>query len=72
VADITCRGFHGFRKSNASYLTLNAGLSEASKQLDHYSAQITMENYVDPTIAKPNKTALDYLPPLQLEDEADE
>lgn len=69
VADITCRGFHGFRKSNASYLTLNAGLSEASKQLDHYSAQITMENYVDPTIAKPNKTALDYLPPLQLDDE---
>ena len=66
VAGVTCRGFHGFRKSNASYLTLRAGLSEASRQLDHYSTQITLENYVDPSIAKPEHTALDYLPPLDL------
>ena len=66
VAGVSGKGFHGFRKSNASYLTLRAGLAEASRQLDHYSAQITLENYVDPSIAKPDKNALDYLPPLDL------
>lgn len=65
-AGVTPRGFHGFRKSNASYLAATAGLAEASRQLDHYSAQITLENYVDPTIAKPKQTALDFLPPLDL------
>ena len=72
AAGVTGRGFHGFRKSNASYLTLNAGLAEASQQLDHYSPQLTLENYVDPSIAKPKHTALDYLPPLNLEDDEPE
>jgi integrase len=72
VAGVTGKGFHGFRKSNASYLTLKAGLTEASKQLDHYSTQITLENYVDPSIAKPEHNALDFLPPLDLGDQPPE
>lgn len=66
VAGITNRGFHGLRKSAASYVTAAGG--DATRLLDHSNPSITRDHYVDESIARPSKTALDYLPPLDLED----
>lgn len=66
IAQVTARGFHGFRKSNASYLTAARGVAAAADQLGHSSAAITLQHYVDRSIAKPQETAIDLLPPLNL------
>lgn len=66
LAEVTARGFHGFRKSNASYLTAARGVAVASQQLGHSSSAITLDYYVDRRIAKPSETAVDILPPLDL------
>ena len=70
VAGITNRGFHGLRKSAASYVTAAGG--DATRLLDHSNPSITRDHYVDESIARPSKTALDYLPPLNLEDDEPE
>lgn len=64
VAGVTNRGFHGLRKSAASYVTAAGG--DATRLLDHSNPGITRDHYVDESIAKPKHTALDYLPPLDL------
>ena len=66
VAGVTPRGFHGLRKSAASYVTLAGG--DATRLLDHSNPSITRDHYVDESIAKPKHTALDFLPPLDLGD----
>lgn len=66
VAQVVNRGFHGFRKSNASYLTAARGVSAASEQLGHSSSAVTLRHYVDRSIAKPAETAIDLLPPIDL------
>jgi len=66
LAQVTQRGFHGFRKSNASYLTAARGVGVAAEQLGHSSAAVTLRHYVDRSIAKPSETAIDLLPPLNL------
>ena len=66
VAQVVNRGFHGFRKSNASYLTAARGVSAAAEQLGHSSAATTLRHYVDRSIAKPTETAIDLLPPIDL------
>jgi integrase len=66
LAQVTNRGFHGFRKSNASYLTAARGVGAASEQLGHSSSSVTLRHYVDRSIAKPKETAIDLLPPLNL------
>lgn len=66
MAQVTNRGFHGFRKSNASYLAAARGVSAAAEQLGHSSAAVTLRHYVDRSIAKPAETAIDLLPPLDL------
>lgn len=66
LAQVVNRGFHGFRKSNASYLTAARGVSAASEQLGHASSAVTLRHYVDRSIAKPKETAIDLLPPLDL------
>jgi integrase len=66
LAQVTQRGFHGFRKSNASYLTAARGVGAAADQLGHSSAAVTLRHYVDRSIAKPTETAIDLLPPLDL------
>ena len=68
IAQVTNRGFHGFRKSNASYLTAARGIGAAAEQLGHSSAETTMRHYVDRSIAKPKEAAVDLLPPLDLGD----
>lgn len=63
-AGVTNRGFHGLRKSAASYMALAGG--DATQLLDHSNPSITKNHYIDVTIAKPNQTAIDLLPPLDL------
>ena len=64
IAGVTNRGFHGLRKSAASYVTAAGG--DATRLLDHSNPGITRDHYVDESIAKPKNTALDFLPPLDL------
>lgn len=66
LAQVTARGFHGFRRSCASYLTLAAGLAAASEQLGHASTEMTRSRYCDPTIARPAVSPVDMLPRLDL------
>jgi integrase len=63
---VTNRGFHGLRKSAASYMALAGGEAAASQLLDHSNGAITKAHYIDVTIAKPKQTAIDLLPPLNL------
>lgn len=63
-AGVTNRGFHGLRKSAASYMALAGG--DATQLLDHSNPAITRNHYIDVTIAKPRQTAIDLLPPLDL------
>jgi integrase len=65
-AGVTNRGFHGLRKSAASYMALAGGDAAATQLLDHSSGAITKAHYIDVTIAKPKQTAIDLLPPLDL------
>jgi len=65
-AGVTKRGFHGFRKSAASYIALAGGDAAATQLLDHSNAATTKAHYIDVTIAKPKHTAIDLLPPLNL------
>ena len=67
-AGVTNRGFHGLRKSAASYMALAGGDAAATQLLDHSNPAITKNCYIDVTIAKPKHTAIDLLPPLDLED----
>lgn len=66
LAQVTSRGFHGFRRSCASYLTVAAGLAAASEQLGHASTEMTRTRYCDPSIARPAVSPVDMLPPLDL------
>jgi integrase len=70
-AGVTNRGFHGLRKSAASYMALAGGDAAATQLLDHSNPAITKNCYIDVTIAKPKHTAIDLLPPLDLEDRTD-
>ena len=66
LAGVPCRGYHGLRKSNASYLALASSVAEAAGQLGHASPTVTIEHYVDPTICKPKNDPLAMLPALDL------
>ena len=59
--------FHGLRKSAASYMALAGGEAAATQLLDHSNGAITKAHYIDVTIAKPKQTAIDLLPPLDLD-----
>jgi integrase len=69
-AGVTNRGFHGLRKSAASYMALAGGDAAATQLLDHSNPSITKNHYIDVTIAKPKHTAIDLLPPLDLTERA--
>lgn len=70
VAGVPNRGFHGLRKSAASYMQAAGG--DATALLDHSNPAITKRHYIDVTIARPDKSAIDFLPPLDLTDRGDE
>jgi integrase len=65
-ADVTYRGFHGFRKASASYFEAAGG--SATALLDHDRPATTKRSYLDPDIVKGGPTAADLLPPLNLND----
>ena len=67
-AGVPARGYHGFRKSAASYLAAAGGLGEAAAALGHASPSTTQASYVDPTIAKPTRTFVEMLPKIKLSD----
>ena len=64
LAGVTYHPFHSIRKSTASYLKA-AGVS-AKKQLGHSSEEMAENHYYDERITG-QQSALDYLPPLDLD-----
>lgn len=63
-AGVRGTGFHRMRKASASYVALGGG--DATEHLGHANPEMTRAHYLDPRITSP-KTALDYLPPLDLD-----
>ena len=63
-AGVTPRGFHGIRKSAASYFALAGG--SAQQLLDHEKASTTQRSYIDVRIVGTGPTAPDLLPRLDL------
>ncbi len=68
LAQVTARGFHGFRRSCASYLTLAGSAELAADQLAHESPSVTRSRYIDPSIARPAVSAVQLLPKLDIHD----
>lgn len=63
AAGVQCRGFHGFRKSSCSYVAAAGG--DATEHAAHRSSSTTKRHYLDVGIVG-QKSALDFLPPLDL------
>ena len=63
-AGVSPHGFHGFRKSHASYVAAAGGNAQAA--LDHENARTTQAHYLDPTICG-GEGGLGFLPPLRLD-----
>lgn len=68
VCGVTARGFHGFRRSSASYLAAAGGSAAAQEHLTHDSVSTTRQHYLDPSICRPRLSAVNMLPPLDLGD----
>ena len=66
LAEVMPRGFHGFRKSCASYLAAASSLAVASEHLGHASTSMTRDHYISPDIARPKVSPVSMLPPLDL------
>lgn len=66
-AKVKYRGFHGFRRTAASYAALAHGRAAASELLDHSDAAL-QEVYVDPLICPTGVNEVVTLPPLHLGD----
>jgi integrase len=70
MAGVVNRGFHGLRKSAASYVAAAGG--DATQLLDHSNPKLAKDHYLDESIVRPRQSAIDLLPPLQLDDVAAE
>lgn len=68
-AGVQYRGFHGFRRTAASYAALAGGRGAATHLLDHSDPHL-QEVYVDPTICPTDGDTLAGLPPMDLEEPA--
>jgi integrase len=68
AAGVPYRAFHAIRKASASYVA--AGGGDATAHLGHSDPAMTRGHYLDPSITQ-TRSALDYLPPLDLADEAE-
>ena len=67
LADVKYRGFHGLRRTRASYAALAGGTAAATQVLDHSDPKL-QERYVDPTICPSEQSSVDVMPPLDLND----
>ena len=65
-AGVTPRAFHAIRKASASYIYAAGG--DATAHLGHADPAMTRGHYLDPRITE-KSSGLDYLPPLNLEEE---
>jgi len=54
--------FHAIRRSVASYMAAEVGLTAASEALHHCRPSITREHYIDPRILQPRVNAGDVMP----------
>lgn len=64
AAGVTPRGFHGIRKAAGSYVKKGGG--DATEFLTHADGRTTRDHYLDTRITGV-ESALDYLPPLDLD-----
>lgn len=67
LAHVKYRGFHGFRRTRASYAALAGGTAAATKVLDHGDPKL-QERYVDPTICPTEESGVDVMPQLDLDE----
>lgn len=65
IAGVVNRGFHGLRKSAASYVAAAGG--DATQLLDHSNPKLAKDHYLDESIVRPRQSAIDLLPALQLD-----
>lgn len=65
LAGVRYRGFHGLRRTRASYAALAGGTAAATQVLDHSDPNL-QRVYVDPTICPQEQSTVDCLPPLDL------
>lgn len=65
LAEVNYRGFHGLRRSAASYAALAGGRAAATQLLDHSDPNL-QQVYVDPEICPVERMDLSALPPLDL------
>lgn len=70
TAGVQYRGFHGFRRTAASYAALRDGTAAATALLDHSDPRL-QRVYVDPLICPTGTDTSATLPPLDLDDSAD-
>jgi len=63
-AGVVPRGFHAIRKASGSYVKAAGG--DATEHLGHANPRTTQQHYLDPDITG-RQSALDYLPPLDLQ-----
>jgi integrase len=66
LAGVRYRGFHGLRRTRASYAALAGGTAAATQVLDHSDPKL-QERYVDPQICPTEQSSVDCLPPLDLD-----
>lgn len=67
LAGVKYRGFHGLRRTAASYAALAGGRAAATQLLDHADPNL-QEVYVDPEICPTDADSTRALPPLDLSD----
>lgn len=67
-AGVPYHGFHGFRRTAASYAALAGGRAAATLLLDHADPHL-QRVYVDPTICPTERTSVSVLPALDLSDD---
>lgn len=67
TAGVKYRGFHGLRRTAASYAALAGGRAAATQLLDHADPNL-QQVYVDPEICPAERVRLDSLPALDLTD----
>lgn len=66
-AKVRYRGFHGLRRTAASYAALLGGTAAATQLLDHSDPNL-QRVYVDPTICPTQSNSTAALPPLDLDE----
>lgn len=70
TAGVQYRGFHGLRRTAASYAALAGGTAAATQLLDHSDPNL-QKVYVDPLICPTETNSIAALPPLDLREPPD-